>query len=262
VDLALPEYRLTKNEYYDAECSISPDGKYVVFCSDRPSGMAIEGSSRGDTTSEVLTAPTTQPSNRSTEDRAASQSWSSTTSLSYSNAFPASQPAPSRPKNLWLMRLDQGENGGLLQLTATSGYNGGPFFSPDGNSILYRSDRVGNDLLQVYIADLPKNWRGDPAGALRNERRVTDDANVNWGPYFTPDGDRVLYATSKVSHANYEIFSRRIDGTRETRITYSPGPDVLPVVSPDGKYLMWTSRRGEDKSTQIYIAKLHFPKGS
>lgn len=220
VDLAKPEYRLTENEYYDAECSISPDGKWVVFCSDRPS---LAGG-------VVTTQPGTQP--------------------------------VARPKNLWLMPLVGGEKAGLIQLTNTAGYNGGPFFSPDGNSVVYRSDRVGNDLLQVYIADLTKSWRGEPVGMLRNERAVTNDNNVNWAPYFTPDGDRVLYATSLVSHANYEIFSRRVDGSRETRITYSAGPDVLPVVSPDGKYLMWSSRRGEDKTTQIYIARLRFPQGS
>ena len=38
------------------------------------------------------------------------------------------------------------------------------------------------------------------------------------------------------------------------RLTYAPGADVLPVFSPDGKKMMWSSSRTEDGSTQLYIA--------
>jgi Tol biopolymer transport system component len=39
-----------------------------------------------------------------------------------------------------------------------------------------------------------------------------------------------------------------------TRITNHPKADVLPVFSPDGKQLMWTSSRTEDGTSQLYIA--------
>ncbi|WP_231740671.1 TolB family protein [Thalassoglobus neptunius] len=39
-----------------------------------------------------------------------------------------------------------------------------------------------------------------------------------------------------------------------TRITTHEKADVLPVFSPDGKKLMWTSSRTEDGSSQLYIA--------
>ena len=40
------------------------------------------------------------------------------------------------------------------------------------------------------------------------------------------------------------------------RVTYAPGADVLlPVFSPDGKKLMWTSNRdGRMPGSQIFIA--------
>ncbi len=84
---------------------------------------------------------------------------------------------------------------GVVRLTTAKGYDGGPFFSPDGSCLVYRSDRKGNDLLQVFVADLAFDAAGNIAG-LRNERQLTDDANVNWGPYFHPDGRHVVYATS------------------------------------------------------------------
>lgn len=231
VNLALPENRLTDNDYYDAECSFSPDGKWIVFCSDRPSEV------------EPDAMPTTR----------------ATTNPSDTN----------RPKQLYFMRADGSD---VRQITFTPGYNGGPFFSPDGRRLLYRSDRKGNDLLQVLIADVELKRPGqsawyttnaEPVG-LRNERPLSDDVNVNWAPFFTPDGRQVLFATSKVAHTNYEVFSvpaaPATQGIPEPiRLTYSAGPDVLPVVSPDGKYMMWASKRGEDPTTQIYIAKLKLP---
>ena len=30
-------------------------------------------------------------------------------------------------------------------------YNGGPFFSPDGKRIVFRSDRKKKDYLQIYV---------------------------------------------------------------------------------------------------------------
>lgn len=233
VNLALPEHRLTNNDYYDAECSFSPDGEWIVFCSDRPSDVEADAM--------PTTRATTNPSDAV------------------------------RPKQLYVMRKDGSD---VRQLTATPGYNGGPFFSPNGKQLLYRSDRKGNDLLQVLLADIEfkgpwYNKTHEPVG-LKNERPLSDDTNVNWAPYLTPDAKHVLFASSKVAHTNYEVFAvstiekKSTDGKtpeipEPTRITYAAGADVLPVVSFDGKYMMWASKRGEDPTTQIYIAtlKLH-----
>src|SRR5690606_23676929 len=49
-------------------------------------------------------------------------------------------------------------------LVVAEGYDGGPFFSRDGKFITYRSDRAGNDLLQVFVAKLAFDERGAPTG--------------------------------------------------------------------------------------------------
>ena len=43
------------------------------------------------------------------------------------------------------------------------------------------------------------------------------------------------------------------------RITDNPAADVLPVFSPDGKKLMWTSNRTADHSSQLFIADFKLP---
>jgi Tol biopolymer transport system component len=206
---------LTDNDAYDAECSFSPDGKWIVFTSNR----------------EGHPPRTAEP-----------------------------QPDPAilnKDLELYAMRAD---GSGVVRLTYAPGYDGGPFFSPDGRRIVYRSDRHNNNLLQVFVADLVFDSAGNIAG-IANEKQLTNDVNVNWGPYWHPDGTHLVYATSAHGHTNYEIYLMRDDGSKKTRLTYAAGADVLPVFSPDGKWLIWASKRN-GKHTQIYAARFTLPPGS
>ena len=158
---------------------------------------------------------------------------------------------------LYVMRPD---GTGAVRLTNVKGYDGGPFFAPDGRRIVYRSDRKGNDLLQVFVADLAFDDAGNVTG-IKNEKQLTNDANVNWGPYFHPDGRHIIYATSAHGHHNYELYLMRDDGSHKTRVTHKAGFDGLPVFSPDGRYLMWSSKRAPDNTTQVFITKFLPPEG-
>lgn len=152
------------------------------------------------------------------------------------------------------------------------GYDGGPFFSPDGTMICYRSDRAGNDLLQVYIADVVFGAGGAITG-VSGERALTANEHVNWAPFWHPSGRFLVYATSEVGHHNYEVFSVEAPvGAAKSkvpkelarkRLTHAPGFDGLPAFSKDGRFMVWTSQRGpklehEDRpSSQIWAARIH-----
>jgi TolB protein len=43
-------------------------------------------------------------------------------------------------------------------------------------------------------------------------------------------------------------------GGKVTQITDAKGADILPVFSPDGTKLMWTSTRTPDGTSQLWIA--------
>lgn len=163
--------------------------------------------------------------------------------------------------DLWAFDTKTGEHHLLVE---AAGYDGGPFFNADGTRICYRSDREGNNLLQLFVADLELNEDGVPVG-ITKETQLTDNRHVNWAPYWHPDGDLLVYASSEVGHRNYEVFAIWTDpmkGSTPVRITQASGADVLPVFSPDGKYLMWTAQRGplaegEDRpSSQTWIAEV------
>jgi len=179
-------------------------------------------------------------------------------------------------------RLEPGDSNGDLwmydskdeshtELVAEPGYDGGPFFSPDGKSICYRSDRNGDKMLQVFVATLAFDSDGKVTG-IKREIPITSNEHVNWCPFYTPDGKYLFYASSQVSHGNYEVFcvdasgDYPLDETPRMRITNARGFDGLPVFSPDGKSMMWTAQRGafadgSDKpSSQMWVADIDLKK--
>ncbi len=40
-------------------------------------------------------------------------------------------------------------------------------------------------------------------------------------------------------------------------LTDHASADVLPVFSPDGRHLLWTTGRSSDLSSQLWLAELH-----
>lgn len=155
-------------------------------------------------------------------------------------------------------------------IVVADGYDGGPFFSPDDKRICYRSDRKGNDLLQLYVSDL-KFENGVPVG-IEREYQLTDNESVNWAPFWDASGSFLVYGTSEVSHGNYEVFAVEASAAKlkggakaadlkRVRITQANGADVLPVFTPDGKTMMWTAQRGpmlpdieQKPSSQLWAA--------
>ncbi len=148
--------------------------------------------------------------------------------------------------DLYIMNAD---GSGVRQLTHAPGYDGGPFFSPDGKRVIFRSDRKQKDLLQIYVINADGT----------HERALTDNHGVNWCPYWHADGRHIVYAFADYSNPtvrpNFDLYLMDVEDGKTERITFAPAADVLPVFSPDGKRLMWTSaRRNGTKDSQVFIA--------
>lgn len=170
-----------------------------------------------------------------------------------------------RDLDLFVMDLKSGRERRIVQ---AAGYDGGPFFSPDGKSICYRSDRRGNSELQLFVARLTFDERGEVVGST-DERALTDNQHVNWAPYWHPSGRFLVYGTSAVGHRNYEIFAVEVDwhkpadSLRTRRVTHADGADVLPVFNGDGRWMMWTAQRGPTvegetrPSSQVWVARVN-----
>jgi TolB protein len=159
----------------------------------------------------------------------------------------------------------------VTRIVEARGYDGGPFFSPDGRRICYRSDRRGDNLLQLFIGELAFNAEGEVVG-LKREFQLTDNEHVNWAPFWHPGGRHLVYATSEVSHRQYEVFLIDADpgnvagstgttryGTNMRRVTHAEGFDGLPVFDATGRWMMWTSQRDEGRTSQLWVAEFVMP---
>ena len=149
---------------------------------------------------------------------------------------------PSYFADIYIMRAD---GSAVRRLTDVKGYDGGPFFFPDGGRIVWRRfDEQG------LIADI---WTMNLDGT--DQRQVTDFGAMSWAPYVHPSAEYILFASNKLGFENFELFMVDVDGRKEpVRVTYSDGFDGLPVPSPDGGQLAWTSSRSGGREGQIYLA--------
>ena len=195
--------QLTHERGYDAEGCYSPDGKKIVFASNR---AAYSGK---------LSA--------ADEER-----------LNLDKAY---------FMDIYIMDSD-GSN--VKRLTDVPGYDGGPFFSADGKKICWRRFSEKGDTAEIYTM----NTDGS------DQRRITHVGAMSWAPYFHPSGDYLIFTNNTQGFQNFELFMVDAAGKHDpVRVTYTDGFDGLPVFSPDGKKLAWTSGRTSGGASQIYTAE-------
>jgi Tol biopolymer transport system component len=170
---------------------------------------------------------------------------------------------------LYKMNID---GSGLVRLTRTLGYDGGPFFSPKGTYIIYRSHHpVGKDevdrarMLTANEVVSPMRleiWVMKADGS--EQVQVTDLGAASFGPYMHPDEERIIFssnyseagASNKKGMPNFELYLVGRDGTGLERITYNDSFDGFPMFSFDGKMLVFASNRGanEPGETNLFLA--------
>ncbi len=146
----------------------------------------------------------------------------------------------------------------VTQLTF-DGDNGEAYFSRDGTRLIFQSSRDG------YKCD--KIWIMNSDGT--DKKMVSPDHGANTCSFFFPDGRIIFASTSHLagdcpqkpdipSGAHYfwplypyNIFVANADGSDPKRITGNSKYDAEPVVSSDGKQIVFGSQR--EGSFDVYI---------
>jgi hypothetical protein len=78
---------------------------------------------------------------------------------------------------------------------------------------------------------------------------------MSWAPYYHPSGAYLIFTTNLHGFANFELYIADVRGERQpVRVTTTDGFDGLPVFTPDGSELYWTSTRTPEKQAQIFAA--------
>ncbi|MDK1020168.1 MAG: M28 family peptidase [Candidatus Hydrogenedentes bacterium] len=144
--------------------------------------------------------------------------------------------------DIYIMDAD-GSN--LKRLTNVKGYDGGPFFSPNGERIVWRRFAPNGATAEVYTMNIDGS----------DQRQITRVGVMSWAPYYHPSGDYLIFTNNSLGFANFELFMVDVEGRREAvRVTFTEGFDGLPVFSPDGNRLAWTTNRPASGKSQIFLA--------
>ncbi len=154
----------------------------------------------------------------------------------------------------------------VRQLTTTPGYDGGPWWSPDGTKIVYRAWHPTDTAeLRAYRELLDKDMIRPNRMELfvmnadgSDQRQITTLGGANFGPSWTPDGNRIIFSSNHKNprSRNFDLYIIGIDGTGLKQVTTNGEFDGFPMFSPDGKKLIWASNRFAEKEgeTNLFIA--------
>ena len=156
----------------------------------------------------------------------------------------------------------------VRRLTNLPGPDGGPFFSADGSKIVFRGrhPQAGAAELGDYFTLLKQAiWR--PTGLElyvmdrdgSNLRQVTTLGGANFAPFFTPDGERIIFSSNfkNPKGRDFDLYLVNLDGTGVEQVTFSPVFDGFPMFSPDGRHLVFASNRNQAKEgdTNVFVAE-------
>ena len=129
----------------------------------------------------------------------------------------------------FVQRVRTGER---RQVSARTGHNGAPTFSPDGRKLaLVLSGSAGN--FDIYVLDL----------ASQNLTRITDDPAIDTEPAWSADGQTLYFTSDRGGAAQIYAVAAQA-GARPRRITFGVPYAARPRVSPDGKQLAVVAQEG------------------
>ena len=177
-----------------------------------------------------------------------------------------------REGDIDLYEMDYDGNN-VKRLTKEFGYDGGAFYSPDGDSIVWRAwypsddeekEKWSTNLNNRYIDAVPLDiYVAKRDGS--NKKRLTDNGATNWSPSWHPDGKHIVFSSNmddwrddyNAFGSNFELYMIHIDTLKTQRLTTNDTFDSFPVISQNGKIIFSSNRNAENpRQTNIFIGSI------
>ena len=151
-------------------------------------------------------------------------------------------------------------SGKLVNLTKTIGYDAEGSYSPNGQEILFASNRhaYSEELTVDEQAHLEKDasffmdlYIMNADGS--NVRRLTDAPGYDGGPFFSADGERIVWRRFAEDGHSAEIYIMNSDGSGERRITDLDAMSWAPFFHPSGDYVVFATSVHGFGNFELYI---------
>ncbi len=125
----------------------------------------------------------------------------------------------------------------MMQLTNITGRDRDPDISPNGEKIVFQTNRDANE--EIYIM----NSDGS------NQINLTNHTGSDNEPKFSSSGVKIVFYSYR--NGNTDVYLMNNDGSNQTRLTTEPQYDGQPSFSPDGSKIVFRSYR--DSNYEVYI---------
>ncbi len=123
---------------------------------------------------------------------------------------------------IWTMNADGSDQ---INLTNNAAIDTEPAYSPDGQKIVFSSNRDGNREIYSMTQD------------GRDVTRLTTDAADDITPSYSPDGSKIVFVSSR--DGNTEIYTMNANGSNQVRLTSNTVNNTTPSYSPDGAKIIY-----------------------
>ena len=219
------QQRLTNNRHDDWDPSWSPDGKRIIFFSNRDGHVM-----GGIPTFEIYVMDADgknqlRITNDPNDDR--SPSWSPDGErIAFVSNRDGHVIGGIPTFEIYVMDTD-GKNQQRLTNNPHGDWN--PSWSPDGERIAFSSRRDGHFIGDFGITE--EIYVMDADGG--NQQRLTEGRQNDLLPSWSPDGERIAFASDeKGNFENFEIYVMDADGGNQQRLTNNPAYDWNPSMVP------------------------------
>ena len=134
----------------------------------------------------------------------------------------------------------------ITRLTFNDEYDCCTRYSPDGKKILfgkliYPDENKENGNGEIFVMDADG----------KNEIQLTHKPKHDFLPFWSPDGKKITFHGQIDSTT--QLFIMNADGSDLKQLTNDKYDNRWPTWSPDGKWIAYTSVRGKETDTDIYI---------